>query len=282
MTTAISDWLLYWREDRLDVRQWLSAALVLAVLATAYCLLSGWTSGTLSRPTLSLAWATTLVVAAVATCGVLRAWLRRPCGSPWLRGSVCLAILAAGIAMLVCGEKLLAVLYWGKPWRDYAAHFAMRLPLGLLMFAVVALPAWLKPRAQLRLRPDGDMTDSGKLCPLVLVMPSRLGELQLAADEILRIKAAGNYVELYTTQECHLMRATLSSLALRLGEAGFLRIHRSAMVNRRHVRRLDRDQNGEWQLRMMDGTVMRVGRSYRQSIAGAFHHPRERAADHVN
>lgn len=282
MTTAISDWLLYWREDRLDARQWLSAALVLAVLATAYCLLCGWTSGTLSRPTLSVAWATTLVVAAVATCGVLRAWLRRPCRSPWLRVTICLVILAAGIVMLVCGEKLLAVLYWGKPWREFAAHFAMRSPLALPMFAVAGLPGWLKPRAQLRPRPDAGMADSGSPSSLVLVVPSRLGEQRLAANEILRVKAAGNYVELYTAQECHLMRATLSALALRLGEAGFLRIHRSAMVNRQHVKHLDRDRNGEWQLRMMDGTVVRVGRSYRQTIAGAFHHWRESGTRQFN
>ncbi len=267
MTVTLGAWLADWREDRLGTAQWMAAALLLAAAATSYCLLSGLANGVAARPSLSVVWGAMMVLVPVATCAVLRSWRRQPSASRWSKATGCAVIVAGGVAMLVCGEKLLALLYWGRPWGDFFGHFTIRSPMGLLMFAVVALPGWLRPHPRSRL---SAAPASASTC-VILTVPTRIGEQLVVADQVLRAKAAGNYVELHTACECHLIRTTLSALADRLSGSGFVRVHRSALVNRRHVSRFDRDPKGEWRLRMVDGTVVRVGRRYRTAVETMIH-----------
>jgi DNA-binding LytR/AlgR family response regulator len=50
------------------------------------------------------------------------------------------------------------------------------------------------------------------------------------------VEAQGDYARLHTDTESHLVRVPLSTLEERWADAGFLRIHRSLLVNGRHVR----------------------------------------------
>ena len=50
------------------------------------------------------------------------------------------------------------------------------------------------------------------------------------------VEAKGDYARLHTDAESHLVRVPLSTLEERWADAGFLRIHRSLLVNSRHVR----------------------------------------------
>jgi two-component system LytT family response regulator len=71
--------------------------------------------------------------------------------------------------------------------------------------------------------------------PCVLV--KRRGRvLVLRPSEIDWIEAYGDYVRLHVRQESHLLRATLTDIEQRLGPQGFVRIHRSRLVNWERVR----------------------------------------------
>jgi DNA-binding LytR/AlgR family response regulator len=55
-------------------------------------------------------------------------------------------------------------------------------------------------------------------------------------SDIRFVEAQGDYARLHTDTESHLVRVPLSTLEERWAAAGFLRIHRSLLVNSRHVR----------------------------------------------
>jgi two-component system LytT family response regulator len=58
-------------------------------------------------------------------------------------------------------------------------------------------------------------------------------------------------------------------LAESLEPNGFIRVHRSAIVNVSHVRQIEPLSSGDQRLTLSDGTAVKVSRTYRASVAGA-------------
>lgn len=85
--------------------------------------------------------------------------------------------------------------------------------------------------------------------------------------EIAWIEAADNYSRLHCAQEERLVRETLGALERRLAVHGFLRIHRSLLVNPRAVREVRPRRGGELELVLVDGTVLVSGRLFRKAVA---------------
>lgn len=105
---------------------------------------------------------------------------------------------------------------------------------------------------------------SGAPEPLVLKASGRT--LVLHPFEIEWIEAADNYCRVHGGGVEHLVRATLLAMEERLGVHGFLRIHRSLLVNPGAVRQLRPRRGGEIELALRSGTVLTSGRGYRQAI----------------
>ncbi len=84
--------------------------------------------------------------------------------------------------------------------------------------------------------------------------------------EILWVEAAGNYVELHLAGRALLQRQTLSSLEGDLAALGFARIHRSRLVNRRHVRAVESNDSGDFTVSLSDGRRIAGGRRWREAL----------------
>jgi hypothetical protein len=84
--------------------------------------------------------------------------------------------------------------------------------------------------------------------------------------DILWVEAAGNYVELHLASRALLQRQTLSSLEEELGALGFTRIHRSRLVNRRHVRSVESNDSGDFTVSLSDGRQIAGGRRWREAL----------------
>jgi two-component system LytT family response regulator len=89
--------------------------------------------------------------------------------------------------------------------------------------------------------------------PCVLVR-QRGRVLVLRANEIDWIEAYGDYVRLHVAQAQHLIRATLTDMEQRLGAHGFVRIHRSRLVNWDRVREFALDAEAESVVVLKDGS----------------------------
>lgn len=95
----------------------------------------------------------------------------------------------------------------------------------------------------------------------------RSGEaIRIPVESIRWIHSEGEYVRLHCAAETHLERASLTDLAEKLGPLGFVRIHRSTLVNAREVNRLESGQWGRAFVRLQCGEQLPIGRKYRSAM----------------
>ena len=159
----------------------------------------------------------------------------------------------------------------------------------LRAFEVNAVDYLLKPFTQERLRtaiervreqslakPQGTGAANGKSQGVNfytnrIIFKSRGRILFLPVSDIRWIGAEGNYVRLSTATETHLLRETMAHLAERLDPRGFLRVHRSFIVNLKYVKEVRRESNGDSVVIMDSGQKVALGRSYRSSLTEQLH-----------
>jgi two-component system LytT family response regulator len=84
--------------------------------------------------------------------------------------------------------------------------------------------------------------------------------------EIDWIEAAGDYVSIHVGGKTWLMRETIAAIELRLALSGFVRIHRSVLVNVDRVAELQPHEKGEYAVLLRDGTELKLTRSYHASV----------------
>jgi DNA-binding LytR/AlgR family response regulator len=97
--------------------------------------------------------------------------------------------------------------------------------------------------------------------------------LLLEPDEIFYVQAEGDDVLVRTARKsCYLGTRRLSAWEQRLGSVGFLRVHRSYLVNLKRVRevRLREDDPNDWELKLAPpvNIVLPIGRAYVASVRG--------------
>ncbi len=80
------------------------------------------------------------------------------------------------------------------------------------------------------------------------------------------IEADGDYVSVHVGAKRWLMRETIAAVELRLALSGFVRIHRSALVNVERVRELRPLDKGEYTVVLVDGTELKLTRNFRASV----------------
>jgi two-component system LytT family response regulator len=84
--------------------------------------------------------------------------------------------------------------------------------------------------------------------------------------EVSAVEAQGNYVLLRRGPDSYVLRGSISELAEKLEPCGFIRIHRSVLVNTSFVQELQPWATGEYILRMRDGKEYSVSRSYKGNL----------------
>ncbi|MDB6106786.1 MAG: yehT 1 [Gammaproteobacteria bacterium] len=103
-------------------------------------------------------------------------------------------------------------------------------------------------------------TAAARGAPCVLVR--RRGRvLVLRPNEIDWIEAYGDYVRLHVRHEVHLIRGTLTDMEQRLGSQGFVRIHRSRLVNWDRVREFALDGERESVVVLKDGARLNASQT---------------------
>jgi two-component system, LytTR family, response regulator len=104
-----------------------------------------------------------------------------------------------------------------------------------------------------------------------IIFKSRGRILFLPVTDIRWIGAEGNYVRLCTATETHLLRETMARLESRLDPRGFLRVHRSFIVNLKYVKEVRREGSGESVVVLDSGHKVALGRSYRAYLNEQLH-----------
>ncbi len=90
--------------------------------------------------------------------------------------------------------------------------------------------------------------------------------LLLDLADIMAVQAEGNYVSLQHRPNPYLVHESLSSMAEKLKPYGFIRIHRSVVVNISAVEEIQPLPTGEYSLRVKGGKKYLVTRTYKHNL----------------
>ena len=92
---------------------------------------------------------------------------------------------------------------------------------------------------------------------------------QVRVDDILWVESAGNYVELHLEGRTVLHRITLNRLEALLAPGDFLRVHRSAIVRRSQIARLETVGDGSYRLTLRCSATVAVSERYLTALKSA-------------
>jgi len=90
--------------------------------------------------------------------------------------------------------------------------------------------------------------------------------LRVDADTVDWIEAERDYMRLHVGPRSWLIHQTIKELEVRLDPAAFLRIHRSKMVRRDHIRALRHHGDGAWSIDLGEAGMHRIGRTYLHDV----------------
>ena len=99
-----------------------------------------------------------------------------------------------------------------------------------------------------------------------LWVPHRSELLRIAVSEVHQIDAERDYVRLHVggpeAGRSYLLLQTIAGLEERLDPEQFIRIHRSTILRRDHIRGFRHDGLGVWSAELVNGEALRIGRTY--------------------
>ncbi len=116
-----------------------------------------------------------------------------------------------------------------------------------------ATPDWPKPLPQQRQSTKIAIKANGRI---VFIDP----------DDVIAVEAEGNYVSLQRRSDSYLLRESISVMAEILKPYGFVRIHRSALVNSSSVEQIQSRPTGAYGLRIKGGKEYTVTRTYKNNL----------------
>jgi hypothetical protein len=264
------------------------------LLAAGYCLAHGFVTGDEINLPRTLAWAVASTLPWACAWEALKRLNARPAWG--VRCVLSLALLVAALVVSVGLEYALSAIYSGDS--DSFAEVMYRLlpiPLGIAVARRLVQSSGVRVGMDPRFRGDDGIAGDGiagdgiagdgiagdgigahaaspaeRLRKLqierVLDVPTRRGMLAVRISDIEHVRAAGNYVELVTADRTLLLRTTLQCVGEQLGAVGFVRVHRSLLVNASHVLAVRRGSRTRRIVKLRSGTELPIGRQFSDHV----------------
>jgi LytTr DNA-binding domain len=185
---------------------------------------------------------------------------------------------AAHVAMMV-GLRIAIYRFNGwryefGPWLDGLLYEYRKDALTYALF-VGCIWLWRSATASAALgagaRDAATLADAAPAAPAppaepTFVVRTSQGDLLVRTAEIEWVEAQGNYVALHTAGEVRLLRQTLAEMDARLAPHGFIRTHRSALVNRSRIQAIVPPERGEPGVRLTGGGRAPLSESRRGEV----------------
>jgi two-component system LytT family response regulator len=89
-------------------------------------------------------------------------------------------------------------------------------------------------------------------------------------SDVLWVESYGNYTRVYTPVARYIHRTTMTQLAEQLAPHGFVRIHRTAIVNTARVVRIQPRGSGQYEALLDTGLRLRVSRTFRAALVSVW------------
>lgn len=93
--------------------------------------------------------------------------------------------------------------------------------------------------------------------------------IYISSDQLVHLEASGSYSSVYTLdKKRHIVSASLSELQRKLDLKNFIRVHRSAIININHIRRIVKTDG--FYAEMVDGSRVEISRRNKAHLFAAF------------
>jgi two-component system, LytTR family, response regulator len=107
---------------------------------------------------------------------------------------------------------------------------------------------------------------SSALAAKRLVVKSGNRMIVLLREKIEWVEGEREYVRLHVGRESHLVRQTMHAMEQVLTPFGFVRVHRSIIVNLDFVKEMVPLESGDYEITMRDSKKLRMSRKYRACL----------------
>jgi two-component system LytT family response regulator len=183
----------------------------------------------------------------------------------WRNGAIHLAACAGLAFLMILASCVLAGWLLAGERRALGTAIAEQLAANelLLVFCLAGFVAG-GHAIRFRRRLDRPTPAPGWLETVMVRSRGRVEIVRL--DEVDWIETQGNYLALHAGAATHLVRETLAGFEARLDPARFVRIHRRTLVAADRVRGLASLGGGDAEVRLRDGTVLRLSRGFRERL----------------
>ncbi|MEO1580693.1 MAG: LytTR family DNA-binding domain-containing protein [Pseudomonadota bacterium] len=184
---------------------------------------------------------------------------------------------AVHVSLMYVGRKVLFPIYMGYPyrWNHVLGEFTYEYLKDFRTYLLILSLIYLYRFVLLRLQGEAGFlaaNDSGEqnTAPNDRFLVKKLGkEFLVRTKDIEWIESAGNYVNLHVEKRVYPLRGTMVQIADRLSDQGFIRVHRSAIVNTDRIAELAVSDSGDGELRLTTDARVPVSRRYRQQVRTA-------------
>ena len=85
-------------------------------------------------------------------------------------------------------------------------------------------------------------------------------------DEVIWLEGFDYYIKVHTADRFYLVRDSLKRIIQRLPES-FKQVHKSSIVNKRHIRAIEPRSRGAYELSLSHGKTVVLSRNYREQLA---------------
>lgn len=92
----------------------------------------------------------------------------------------------------------------------------------------------------------------------------------LPKNDILFIRSANNYTDLYTLEGKHVIRESIGNLENELDPTVFMRIHRSIIIKIDEVKEFISSGNGDYKVKLRNEEVFNIGNKYKNNVVDKF------------
>ena len=106
------------------------------------------------------------------------------------------------------------------------------------------------------------LTEAGSHCAFISVKDEKKDRVNIPADEIIYIESFGKDIEIHTLKDTYQSRDRMYELESLLDPKEFIRVSKSVIIARKHVKKIRPSLSMKYILTMSDGTLVDVTRSY--------------------
>ncbi|MDR6923729.1 MULTISPECIES: LytTR family DNA-binding domain-containing protein [Chryseobacterium] len=179
--------------------------------------------------------------------------------------------LAVTLAVITFHLLLYPALVWflSEIWYDHTFPYQQTFNFALSAYFIktvlvygFSLVAWMLLSKNINQPQADEETCQQNFIRSIIVTDHNHQKLALAISDILYFSANSPYINIHHLSKKYLLTSTLRSLETQLDPTQFVRIHKSSIINIQKAVSYKSRLNGDYDVTLSDGAVLRISRNY--------------------